>query len=102
LSFWHCSIQGHDYSLLLNEAYKILMRDISRHGDGSAKSRAGWGSGYTGDGYSSWNGPVRSQALFVDENKCIGTYQITMVAVVVLGSTQATTVHMLTKFIKRM
>jgi len=62
--------KGHDYTLLLNEAYKVLMRNLSRHADG--KTRAGFGSGYTGDGYSSWNGPVRSQALFVDENKCIG------------------------------
>ncbi|CAN6201579.1 unnamed protein product [Urochloa humidicola] len=62
--------KGHDYTLLLNEAYKMLMKNLSRHVDG--KSRAGFGSGYTGDGYSSWNGPVRSQALFVDENKCIG------------------------------
>lgn len=60
--------QGHDHTLLLNEAYKILMRNTSRH-DGSLKSRGG---GYTGDAYSSWNGPLRSQALFVDENKCIG------------------------------
>lgn len=66
--------QGHDYTLLLNEAYKVLMRDISRHADGRGRSRVGLGVGYTGDGYSSWNGPVRSQALFVDENKCIGTY----------------------------
>ncbi|XP_004965401.1 chaperone protein dnaJ C76, chloroplastic isoform X1 [Setaria italica] len=62
--------KSHDYTLLLNEAYNVLMRNLSRHVDG--KSRAGTGSGYTGDGYSSWNGPVRSQALFVDENKCIG------------------------------
>ncbi|RLM54346.1 hypothetical protein C2845_PM10G12200 [Panicum miliaceum] len=63
--------KGHDYTLLLNEAYKVLMRSLSRHADG--KSRAGplWKWSHW-DGYSSWNGPVRSQALFVDENKCIG------------------------------
>ena len=66
--------QGHDYTLLLNEAYKVLMRDNSMHAGGRGRSRVGLGVGYTGDGYSSWNGPVRSQALFVDENKCIGTY----------------------------
>ncbi|KAK3132387.1 hypothetical protein QOZ80_6AG0520630 [Eleusine coracana subsp. coracana] len=64
--------QGHDYTLLLNEAYKVLMRNMSRHADGHVQSTGGSGSGYTGDGYSSWNGPVRSQALFVNENKCIG------------------------------
>ncbi|EER89785.1 hypothetical protein BDA96_10G187000 [Sorghum bicolor] len=64
--------KGHDYTLLLNEAYKVLMRDNSMHAGGRGRSRVGLGVGYTGDGYSSWNGPVRSQALFVDENKCIG------------------------------
>lgn len=66
-------VQGHDHALLLNEAYEVLMRSSSRKADGCGKSRGGFGSGYTGDGYSSWNGPIRSQALFVDENKCIGT-----------------------------
>lgn len=61
--------KGHDYALLLNEAYEVLMRSSSRNG---GKSRGGFGSGYTGEGFSSWNGPLRSQALFVDENKCIG------------------------------
>lgn len=64
--------KGHDHSLLLNEAYEVLMRTTSRSDDGFGKSRGGFGSGYTGEGYSSWNGPMRSQALFVDENKCIG------------------------------
>jgi hypothetical protein len=65
-------VQGHDYALLLNKAYEVLMRNSSRSADGCVKSRAGFGSGYTGEGFSSWNGPMRSQALFVDENKCIG------------------------------
>ncbi|KAL6604778.1 hypothetical protein ACP70R_042722 [Stipagrostis hirtigluma subsp. patula] len=64
--------KGHDYALLLNEAYKVLTRNVSSHADGSSRSGGSFRSGYTGDGYSSWNGPVRSQALFVDENKCIG------------------------------
>ncbi|KAJ1259259.1 hypothetical protein BS78_10G140600 [Paspalum vaginatum] len=63
--------KGHDYTLLLNEAYKVLMRSLSRRADGKNRGSS-FGSGYTGDGYSSWNGPVRGQALFVDENKCIG------------------------------
>ncbi|WVZ80087.1 hypothetical protein U9M48_027593 [Paspalum notatum var. saurae] len=64
--------KGHDYTLLLNEAYKVLMRNLSsRRADGKSRGRS-FGIGYTGDGYSSWNGPVRGQALFVDENKCIG------------------------------
>ncbi|KAK1606106.1 hypothetical protein QYE76_029779 [Lolium multiflorum] len=61
--------KGHDYALLLNEAYEVLMRNSSRN---AGKSIGGFGSVYTGEGYSSWNGPMRSQALFVDENKCIG------------------------------
>lgn len=72
LKFWYLNVQGHEHTLLLNEAYKVLARNPSRHVDG--KSRAGFGNSYTGDGYSSWNGPVRNQALFVDENKCIGMY----------------------------
>ncbi|RLN13330.1 alpha-glucan water dikinase, chloroplastic isoform X2 [Panicum miliaceum] len=38
--------KGHDYTLLLNEAYKVLLRNLSRHADG--KSMARFGSGYTG------------------------------------------------------
>ncbi|CAM0912164.1 unnamed protein product [Alopecurus aequalis] len=64
--------KGHDYALLLNEAYEVLMRNCSRSAEGSGKSRGGSVGVYTGEGYSSWNGPMRSQALFVDENKCIG------------------------------
>lgn len=39
------------------------------------KRRGGFASDFSGSGYSSWNGPLRSQALFVDENKCIGESQ---------------------------
>uniref|UniRef100_A0A0E0E1X6 4Fe-4S ferredoxin-type domain-containing protein n=1 Tax=Oryza meridionalis TaxID=40149 RepID=A0A0E0E1X6_9ORYZ len=60
---------GHDYTLLLNEAYKVLMRNSPRNAGASGR---GFGRGFTGNGYSCWNGPVRSHALFVDENKCIG------------------------------
>ncbi|KAM0827907.1 hypothetical protein ACQ4PT_067883 [Festuca glaucescens] len=62
--------KGHDCALLLNEAYEVLMRNSSRN---AGKSIGGFGSVYTGEGFSSWNGPMRSQALFVDENKCIGS-----------------------------
>uniref|UniRef100_A0A0D3GGN4 J domain-containing protein n=1 Tax=Oryza barthii TaxID=65489 RepID=A0A0D3GGN4_9ORYZ len=61
--------KGHDYTLLLNEAYKVLMRNSPRNAGASGR---GFGRGFTGNGYSCWNGPVRSHALFVDENKCIG------------------------------
>ncbi|KAJ3686846.1 hypothetical protein LUZ61_016010 [Rhynchospora tenuis] len=62
--------QGHEYTLLLNEAYRKLIRMKQN----ISKKQAGFGGNYNynGDGYSRWNGPIRSQALFVDENKCIG------------------------------
>ncbi|OEL22166.1 hypothetical protein BAE44_0016815 [Dichanthelium oligosanthes] len=56
--------KGHDYTLLLNEAYKVLTRNLSRHDDG--KSRAGLGSGYPRDGYSSWNGPLAVESCPVN------------------------------------
>ncbi|KAF8010953.1 hypothetical protein BT93_J1552 [Corymbia citriodora subsp. variegata] len=66
--------EGHEYTLLLNEAYRVLMRDDLRRDydalTGQARTR------FRGDrsdkGYSSWKGPLRSHALFVDANACIG------------------------------
>lgn len=66
--------KGHDYTLVLNEAYKVLMReDLRREYDVSiGQFRVGNGKGSSLQGYSSWSGPLRPQALFVDENTCIG------------------------------
>ncbi|CAL9114094.1 unnamed protein product [Musa textilis] len=66
--------KGHDYTLMLNQAYRTLMREESRSRyDTACGRRSEWsGSKYSGLGYSSWNGPLRSQALFVDEHRCIG------------------------------
>ncbi|KAL6314007.1 hypothetical protein AAG906_011740 [Vitis piasezkii] len=66
--------KGHEYSLMLNEAYRVLAReDLRREYDASiGKMRVGFGGIFSGMGYSSWKGPLRPQALFVDENKCIG------------------------------
>ncbi|XP_009802151.1 chaperone protein dnaJ C76, chloroplastic-like [Nicotiana sylvestris] len=66
--------KGHDYTLVLNEAYKVLMReDLRREYDVSiGQIRVGSGKGSSLQGYSSWKGPLRPQALFVDENTCIG------------------------------
>ncbi|XP_072983789.1 chaperone protein dnaJ C76, chloroplastic-like [Typha latifolia] len=66
--------RGHEFTLLLNEAYRALTKEDRRrnYNGANAKSRRGFESNYSGNGYSSWNGPLRSQALFVDENKCIG------------------------------
>ena len=59
---------------MLNEAYRVLAReDLRREYDASiGKMRVGFGGIFSGIGYSSWKGPLRPQALFVDENKCIG------------------------------
>ena len=58
----------------MNEAYKVLMsRDMRRQSNASI----GWfqnsfGKDASGVDYSVWNGPLRPQALFVDQNACIG------------------------------
>ncbi|CAK9176147.1 unnamed protein product [Ilex paraguariensis] len=68
--------KGHEHTLWLNEAYKVLMReDLRREYDASiGQVRIGGllGRDASGPGYSSWRGPLRPQALFVDENACIG------------------------------
>uniref|UniRef100_A0A2P2LD42 Uncharacterized protein MANES_17G115100 n=1 Tax=Rhizophora mucronata TaxID=61149 RepID=A0A2P2LD42_RHIMU len=66
--------KGHEHTLLLNEAYKVLMReDLRREYDVSTgQMRIGLGRNNHVKGYSSWKGPLRPQALFVDENTCIG------------------------------
>ncbi|XP_071914582.1 chaperone protein dnaJ C76, chloroplastic-like [Coffea arabica] len=66
--------KGHDRALLMNEAYKVLMSgDMRRQYNASI----GWfqnsfGNDASGVDYSVWNGPLRPQALFVDQNACIG------------------------------
>jgi curved DNA-binding protein CbpA len=61
---------------MLNEAYKVLMRDDQRREyDASiCQMRVPNGTNYSSLGYSSWKGPLRPQALFVDENACIGHF----------------------------
>lgn len=63
---------------MLNEAYKVLMReDLRRKYDTSIGQMRAFFSRNTSKsnlGYSSWKGPFRQQALFVDENACIGHY----------------------------
>ncbi|KAK6926519.1 hypothetical protein RJ641_008238 [Dillenia turbinata] len=61
---------GHEQTLKLNEAYQVLMsEDLRRHYDASIGHMK---VGAFGSGYSTWKGPLRPQALFVDENACIG------------------------------
>lgn len=66
---------------MLNKAYTVLMRDDSRCkydvSIGEVMSgRRNFGRNISGfDDYSTWNGPSRSQALFVDENACIGSFE---------------------------
>ncbi|MED6127457.1 hypothetical protein PIB30_088301, partial [Stylosanthes scabra] len=66
--------KGHEYTLLLNEAYEVLMRnDLKRKYDESIKQMGiAFGENNLPLGNSTWKGPIRSQALFVDENACIG------------------------------
>ncbi|XP_062106906.1 chaperone protein dnaJ C76, chloroplastic-like [Humulus lupulus] len=70
--------KGHEYTLLLNKAYNVLMReDLRCKYDVSigevVSGRRNFSRNISGlDHYSTWNGPLRSQALFVDENACIG------------------------------
>lgn len=62
---------------MLNEAYKVLMKeDLRRQYDasiGQMRVRNGTTT-YSGLTYSAWKGPLRPQALFVDENACIGHF----------------------------
>ncbi|XP_043724762.1 chaperone protein dnaJ C76, chloroplastic-like [Telopea speciosissima] len=64
--------RGHEYTIMLNEAYHVLMTEDRRRNYNATIGRSGLGSDFSGLGYSSWKGPFRSQALFVDENACIG------------------------------
>ncbi|XP_039008460.1 uncharacterized protein LOC120136523 [Hibiscus syriacus] len=62
----------HGYTLMLNEAYNVLIQDDLRKkfdtSIGSMKAKFGCSA----SGFSSWHGPVRPQTLFVDANACIG------------------------------
>ncbi|KAF5763882.1 putative DnaJ domain, Chaperone J-domain superfamily [Helianthus annuus] len=66
--------EGHEHTILLNEAYTVLMKDdLRKDYDASiGHVRVGFGGDELNMGYSSWNGPFRPQALFVDEKACIG------------------------------
>ncbi|KAJ6423914.1 hypothetical protein OIU84_024814 [Salix udensis] len=68
--------KGHEYTLLLNEAYNVLMAEDLRtkYDDSIGHMTVQFGSNnYVNvKGSSSWKGPLRPQALFVDENACIG------------------------------
>ncbi|KAG8384853.1 hypothetical protein BUALT_Bualt04G0161600 [Buddleja alternifolia] len=63
--------KGHESTLMLNKAYKVLMRDDLRKEYDSSIGRISVGIGRSAFG-STWKGPLRPQALFVDENSCIG------------------------------
>ncbi|RYR54628.1 hypothetical protein Ahy_A06g029935 [Arachis hypogaea] len=66
--------KGHKYTLLLNEAYEVLMKDDLRrkYDESINQMRIRLGENNTPLGNSTWKGPLRPQALFVDENACIG------------------------------
>lgn len=50
-----------------------MRKDMKKKYDASiSQMSAGFIRDITDLGYSSWKGPLRPQALFVDENACIG------------------------------
>ncbi|KAK6155211.1 hypothetical protein DH2020_009459 [Rehmannia glutinosa] len=63
--------KGHESTLMLNKAYKVLMRDDLRKEYNASIGRISVGIEKGAFG-SIWKGPLRPQALFVDENACIG------------------------------
>ncbi|GAV66355.1 DnaJ domain-containing protein/Fer4_15 domain-containing protein, partial [Cephalotus follicularis] len=66
--------EGHEHTLMLNEAYKVLIREDLRRDYDASIGQMGmqFGRNTSGLGYSSWKGPLRPQALYVDETACIG------------------------------
>lgn len=67
--------KGHEYTLMLNKAYEVLMTEDRRrkYDESIGQMRLRFGENNSAPlGYSTWNGPLRPQALFVDENACIG------------------------------
>ncbi|XP_021299245.1 uncharacterized protein LOC110427929 [Herrania umbratica] len=64
--------EGHENTLMLNEAYQVLIKDDLRRNYDASIGPIKVQFGNTVSGYSSWKGPLRPQALFVDANACIG------------------------------
>ncbi|KAH6774415.1 hypothetical protein C2S51_012819 [Perilla frutescens var. frutescens] len=66
--------KGHESTLMLNKAYKVLVReDLRREYDKSiGRVRVGIQSNMF---RSKWREPLRPQALFVDENACVGCWK---------------------------
>ncbi|CAN1182835.1 Chaperone protein dnaJ C76, chloroplastic [Linum perenne] len=67
--------KGHEFTLKLNHAYKVLMREDLRRQYDTSIGEVGIvfdrNDTYVHKGYSVWNGPSRPHALFVDETACI-------------------------------
>ncbi|KAI4350662.1 hypothetical protein L6164_005095 [Bauhinia variegata] len=66
--------KGHELTLKLNKAYEVLMEKERRrkYDESIGQMRVRFAENGTLLGYSTWNGPLRPRALFVDENACIG------------------------------
>ncbi|KAJ1412163.1 DnaJ domain containing protein [Sesbania bispinosa] len=66
--------EGHEYTLMLNKAYEVLMTEELRrkYDESIGQMRLRFGENNTPLGYSTWKGPLRPQALFVDANACVG------------------------------
>lgn len=67
-------LQGHESSVMLNKAYQVLVRDELRkeYDKSIGRVRVGIEKSTLG---SVWKEPLRPQALFIDENACVGKYK---------------------------
>ncbi|RVW40312.1 Chaperone protein dnaJ C76, chloroplastic [Vitis vinifera] len=78
--------KGHEYSLMLNEAYGVLAwEDLRREYDASiGQMRVGFWGSFSGLGYGSWKGPLRPQAS-IGSRECVHHAGNTFVMVDALG-----------------
>ncbi|WRX28402.1 DnaJ domain - like 10, partial [Theobroma cacao] len=77
-------LEGHEYTLMLNEVYQVLIKDDLRRDYDASIGPIKVQFGKTVSGYSSWKGSLRPQAIFVDANPFIvysfTPFQVTYIA----------------------
>ncbi|KAI4302109.1 hypothetical protein MLD38_037895 [Melastoma candidum] len=74
--------QGHDMSIILNQAYSVLSDPVSRFAYDKEQAKTVELRGYNGKPlYSVWLGPdSEERAVFVDEVKCVGCLKCALCA----------------------